>query len=567
MLRGFSRPSISQLCMQQEPKGPRKRSSRKRYGSQLPGLTGRPLGKAKRKLLERLDNEEEELDTVRDELKKRLAEERDTSTAWTKTKEFLDIQQRWSKEFNSPSKDTDEDDIVGNTNVFEWKQVKDPESGDVYFWNINTDETTWDVPEGVEVLGDLTPFRGLTMTIADPAGTEGVKWICTQKTTGHAHNGIFFEVQAKSADVYITGVRTGSHEHSDIYVTKYRVFVRDGPSYGHEMSKSGWKQVGMKNVKALVKRVGPKKWDAFGFPRQVKRTVEGVNKLLPSISDLDENPELFYGPLPLTEAIRVPAGQTVSIAIWCEDMLGIILRKKDPWMNNGRRRTRRYVGGFFDKGEVTDENVDMTLRSGLVPTEAIFSKVLNPEGYMGFVGVLEYVLDKNFVPEFPSPENLEGEDLEDEELTQDGTANTSEEASPEALNEDLLGDEEEEEQEELDEEAIKALNEGPQHLFFGGDKEGSQKSGAEGQVELFLGCFLNDKDLGELAIDASTDWEELKTELEDLVGSPASFTYQRPDSDKTVKVNDEKSWAACKDLLTDPQMDLEGYIEIDIIKQ
>ena len=34
-----------------------------------------------------------------------------------------------------------------------------------------------------------------------------------------------------------------SHEHSGSYVTKDRVFVRDGPSYGHEMSKSGWKQV------------------------------------------------------------------------------------------------------------------------------------------------------------------------------------------------------------------------------------------------------------------------------------------------------------------------------------
>ena len=53
--------------------------------------------------------------------------------------------------------------------------------------------------------------------------------------------------------------------------------------------------------------------------------------------------------------------------------------------------------------------------------------------HQGFVGVLEYVLDKNFVPEFPSPENLEGENLEDEELTQDGTTNTSDETSPEVF--------------------------------------------------------------------------------------------------------------------------------------
>ena len=43
------------------------------------------------------------------------------------------------------------DQVGGCSSLYSYQtQVKDPESGDVYFWNINTDETTWDVPEGVE---------------------------------------------------------------------------------------------------------------------------------------------------------------------------------------------------------------------------------------------------------------------------------------------------------------------------------------------------------------------------------------------------------------------------------
>ena len=55
----------------------------------------------------------------------------------------------------------------------------------------------------------------------------GVKWLCTQTTSGHAHFGVFFEVAAKESDVYITGIRTASHYRSNIYEATYRVLVRE----------------------------------------------------------------------------------------------------------------------------------------------------------------------------------------------------------------------------------------------------------------------------------------------------------------------------------------------------
>lgn len=49
-------------------------------------------------------------------------------------------------------------------------------------------------------------------------------------------------------DIWIIGIRTGAHYHSDIYESKYRVFVRDGSVYGTEISKQGWTQYGFKQV-------------------------------------------------------------------------------------------------------------------------------------------------------------------------------------------------------------------------------------------------------------------------------------------------------------------------------
>lgn len=52
--------------------------------------------------------------------------------------------------------------------------------------------------------------------------------------------------------MYICGIRTGSHFHSDIYEAKYRVWVRESEVYGHETSKQGWTQYGFKEVSGCV---------------------------------------------------------------------------------------------------------------------------------------------------------------------------------------------------------------------------------------------------------------------------------------------------------------------------
>lgn len=205
---------------------------------------------------------------------------------------------------------------VSNTNDKNWKQVRDKTSGDVYFWNLKTEETSWDIPEGITVEKKLSPFRGVTKTLPDPGGAPGVKWLCTQTTSGHAHFGIFFQVKAKENDVYITGLRTASHYRSNIFEATYRVLTREGSCYGNELSKAGWKQVGRKKVRVEVKRWGPKKWDKWGLTRFQKSALDTRSDTLPAITYEDRDPETIYGALPLAEPVLIRAGQTISFCVW-----------------------------------------------------------------------------------------------------------------------------------------------------------------------------------------------------------------------------------------------------------
>ena len=297
-LRG-ARGRAAAVCMQGDggkgqpkkaEKKPRKRSNRKSNPFEMPEPVqkpgGGPLGKAKRRMLERIEEMEEKQVAEWATLKGRLQSERVEGVWAANDPALAEKRKRWNLDLTSRDDqleqqyDLDEDenavDVMG-TNDPDWKQVRDVSTGDIYFWNLKTDETSWDVPEGIKVQEKLSPFRGVTKTIADPGGAAGVKWLCTQTTSGHAHYGIFFEVKAKSDDVYITGVRTASHYRSNIYEANYRVLMREGSCYGFENSKQGWRQVGIKRVKAKVRRWGPKKWDKYGLTRYHKTAIDSMS--------------------------------------------------------------------------------------------------------------------------------------------------------------------------------------------------------------------------------------------------------------------------------------------------
>jgi len=571
-------------------KGPRRRSQRLNNRAEFRN-TG-PVGAAKRKIIQRLDDEQQLKVEEWDGLATRLITERrlgtDYPVGWTgDAAELKRKKEEWNRDWLAPSSDEQSDENnIEPTNDPAWMQVTDPASGDVYFWNIENDQTVWDIPEGVTPDKELSEFRGITKTIPDPSGQEGSKWLCTQTTSGHTHHGIFFQLEAKEEDVFITGIRTAAHYRSDIFEGRYRVLVRDGELYGNEYSKAGWRQVGLKTVKAEIKTVGPKAWDSMGLPRTIKTSAGVMFDMLPGISAIDTDPEVIYGSLPLSEAIHVPKGGKKAICIWNDDMLGIVMRKKDNFVNNGRFKANRFIGGFFDKAEVTDENSDLRIRAGLVPKKDVFQSVLNPDGYCAFVGVLQYVMKPSDVPEMPAIELddptlsfVEEEALLASKESQSDfvLASVSKTQAAGAL-EDRVKEKKREEREEArgEEDSVEGLDqqeemeeeelmEGPEANFFGGGGVAAVANEVEGEGgAVMLSCFLGDDDVGELGVDGDTTWEELKGALKEIAGQPAIITFRHPDGVGEVKVDSESAWAAALEILLDEQWELDGYIDVDV---
>jgi hypothetical protein len=490
------------------------------------------VGKAKQNILLKKVKEQEDRLFNWDKLRDKLNSERDVTgfpEGWQGgQKDLTEKQKIWNADlYGGGNADEEDDNGVTDTNVNAWKQVRNQETGDVYFWNIETDETSWEVPEGIVTDAPLSEFRGVTKTIPSPAGIDGVLWLCTQHTTGHAHYGCFFQVDAKDEDVWIIGIRTGAHYRSDIYESKYRVFVKDGPVYGNEISKEGWTQYGFKQVKAEIRKVGPKKWDYMGLSRDIKSSASSREELLPCICETDTDPETLYGAVPLERAIHIPAGTSKGLCIWCEDSMGIILRKKEPYMptgGKGGKKIRRVEGGYFAKGEVTDENAHLVIKAGLVPRKDVFRSVVSQEAYAAFTGVLEYSLDSGKVPQRSSNDaEAEGEQFEpdsagvveielagqegvdDEEAVGEAVSKLRlpeeavkfpEEREKEVIKVDLsapLLQEEEEEEEEEEEIDMEALLDGPGENIFGGDRDEDGGISYEPTGEFSLLCYVKDE--------------------------------------------------------------------------
>lgn len=172
---------------QKADKKPRKRSSAKARAQDpfampepqmKPG--GGPLGKAKRRMLERIGEVEEQQEAQWTNLKGKLQQER-VDDVWAADDPALaEKRKRWNQDLTAPSSDMDDDERdkefemeVTSTNDADWKQVRDVSTGDIYFWNVVTEQTTWDIPEGIQVANKLSPFRGVTKTLPDPGGAPG----------------------------------------------------------------------------------------------------------------------------------------------------------------------------------------------------------------------------------------------------------------------------------------------------------------------------------------------------------------------------------------------------------
>ena len=268
---------------------------------------------------------------------------------------------------------------------------------------------------------------------------------------------------------------------------------------------------------------------------------------------------------------------------------------------------RRQVGGFFEKGEVTDENSDLVLMSGLIPRQDLFRSTCNRDGYAAFVGTLEYVLDKAQLPSpedfVPLPDGADEEfarELEEEYRNTEynitvqpdfspvardksgrasggegGGEELARSGAPQAPLQTLGGvgggggavagreDQGEEDVADMDE-----LLTGPAENFFGAGGEAQEESeGAEG---LTLAVFCGDTDQGELVCDDQTSWAEVLSGVEQLTGKAGQgvvLQYPHPDGTRMVKLTDADAWQSLLALAADPDWDLDGFMEVEVVAE
>jgi len=58
--------------------------------------------------------------------------------------------------------------------------------------DIKTEETVWDVPAGIVVEQQLSPFRGVTKTLADPGGAPVWVYVCRRERERESERGLLW---------------------------------------------------------------------------------------------------------------------------------------------------------------------------------------------------------------------------------------------------------------------------------------------------------------------------------------------------------------------------------------
>jgi len=168
--------------------------------------------------------------------------------------------------------------------------------------------------------------------------------------------GLFFEVVAKERSVVVTDLwtQTGMYWQDVRDKMDVKVYTKEGPARGYETTPEAWTLAG-EEAEARLQRVN---------------------------FTLNSNPA--YGRLPLHAPLTIPAGQTRSFLLATTQDRGIVLRAAEA--------------GAFTAGEVSDEDSELVIKTGLLPCDVddladqALHTVYHPVNAAAFVGVIDYHL-------------------------------------------------------------------------------------------------------------------------------------------------------------------------------
>lgn len=194
---------------------------------------------------------------------------------------------------------------------------------------------------------------------AEAVGTDEAQEFWTRPRTTNANWGVFFDLETKGEDIWITGLRCGGHSFARVGAftrLKLQCFTKEGSSKGAEADKSLWS--GLAELKDLT---------------------------LPKVQVGDSKAVYTY--IPFASPVHVKANSQQSFCIHTDKKTGLVVRRK---INFGGDNVDPYFAEWREG--VTDEGAHFTLSAGKCPGENLFVDVSAETSMRAFVGVVDYSL-------------------------------------------------------------------------------------------------------------------------------------------------------------------------------
>jgi len=221
----------------------------------------------------------------------------------------------------------------------------------------STKTVSWAAVGKRQQASTLGPLR--MVATSEAVGTDTAQEFWTRGRTTNANWGVFFDLETKDQDIWVSGLRCGGHSFASVGSftrLKLQCFTKEGSSKGAEADKSQWSE------KAKIKDL-----------------------TLPKVQVGDSKAVYTY--IPFDTPVHIKANTQQSFCLHTDKKTGLVVRRK---INFGGDFVDPYYAEWRDG--VTDEGVHFKLSAGKCPGENLFVDVSSESSMRAFVGVVDYSL-------------------------------------------------------------------------------------------------------------------------------------------------------------------------------
>eukprot|EP00802_Teleaulax_amphioxeia_P022825 Tamp_23314.p1 GENE.Tamp_23314~~Tamp_23314.p1 ORF type:complete len:267 (-),score=54.92 Tamp_23314:175-975(-) len=205
----------------------------------------------------------------------------------------------------------------------------------------------------------LGPLKMVATAKKPDTITDTAQEFWTRPRTTNANWGVFFTLETKDSDIWISGLRCGGHSFAsvdDYTRIKLECWTKEGDSSGAESDKSAWTEAA--NIQELT---------------------------MPRVEVGDSRAVYTY--VPFSKPVHVQKNSKQSFCVHTNKKTGLVVRRK---INFGGDNPDPYFAEWREG--VTDEGAHFKILAGKCPGEKLFVDVGSEANMRAFVGVIDYAL-------------------------------------------------------------------------------------------------------------------------------------------------------------------------------